>query len=167
MAASGKCDSRHNLIACTRSFIHSVTRSSGPLRKTALYPRIGIHPLSRDGPLCINPLHNPLGKDHSIRDDRMHSRRWSGAVQTGRACERQPDFFTYRESVWTRKRMRYPSPKRMQRLPTTAVRRSLVKQNKALFAKPVRKVATAMPLISDLCSNFINFPGGLKHSRVT
>src|SRR2546427_4954138 len=54
MAASGKCDSRHNLIACTRSFIHSVTRSSGPLRKTALYPRIGIHPLSRDGPLCIN-----------------------------------------------------------------------------------------------------------------
>src|SRR5690349_20379277 len=64
MAASGKCDSRHNLIACTRSFIHSVTRSSGPLRKTALYPRIGIHPLSRDGPLCINPLHNPLCENH-------------------------------------------------------------------------------------------------------
>ena len=62
--------------------------------------------------------------------------------------------------------MRYPSPKRMQRLPTTAVRGSLVKQNKAVFAKPVRKVATAMPLISDLCSNFINFRAGLKHSRV-
>src|SRR5207237_5785335 len=32
-------------------------------------------------PLRINPLQNPLSQNHSVRDDRMQSRRWPGALQ--------------------------------------------------------------------------------------
>ena len=38
-------------------------------------------PRSSRGPLRINPLQNPLSKNHRVRDDRMQSWRWSRALQ--------------------------------------------------------------------------------------
>ena len=38
-------------------------------------------PRSSRGPLRINSLHDSLGEDHGIRDNRMQDWRWSRALQ--------------------------------------------------------------------------------------
>ena len=61
--------------------------------------------------------------------------------------------------------MRYPNPKSMQMLPTTAECSSRLKKNNTRFAKPVHKVATASEYSKERCLRTITVPAHFAHLR--